>query len=627
MGKNLIFALKKTGSLFRMFRKKIVLKLFFLYFAAISIPVALLGVVSFQMSSAAVEKDYINFKESLNLQISSSIDENLTNMTKQSASITINMDDISSFLDYTPDTIDDNYFQIQKRINNYFLSITQDNERLEGVGLIDMNGDTVFYIDKDESSFNLISVKDEPWFAETLKANGAPLLLEPHLNKFLFYNGAEATDRKKVISISRVIKDYNDNNIVKGVLILDQNIEQFAKLVASAKTIEGETLLILGKENSLVYSNDVLLDEAIEKEIVHAANEREPGTYTVSIGGKKVLLSFNASSPSGWKVISVIPLSVVSQKSSFLKKINATLLFILVIVVLIISSIVSSLINHPLKTLIASFRKLQKGDFQTTVAVKGEDEFAQIGLTFNKMVMSMRELIEQKYELNLLKQQAELESLQSQINPHFLYNTLSSVKSVIDQKDFEKASMLVQSLSDIFRYSLNRGKFVVDFSEELDHVRKYLFIQETRFSGKYDIVYDIDREVLGYPILRMTLQPLVENALTHGLEPKRGHGTLSIVAKAFSDKLHLYVVDDGTGIPSDELEKMNMLLLLDPAVQMERSPDKVGIYNVNARLRFFFGGEYGIQVTSAVGVGTKVKITLPARLDAKGAKLLENTDR
>ena len=169
------------------------------------------------------------------------------------------------------------------------------------------------------------------------------------------------------------------------------------------------------------------------------------------------------------------------------------------------------------------------------------------------MVTNIRILIEQKYEMGILRKQAELESLQSQINPHFLYNTLTSIKAVINRKDSNKALNIVQNLSDIFRYNLNRGKYIVKFSEELEHVKKYLFIQECRFMDKFEVFFDIDEEVLNFDIVRLTLQPIVENALYHGIEAKRGKGEIRIAAKIFNDKYYIYISDNGIGIPAEEL--------------------------------------------------------------------------
>jgi two-component system sensor histidine kinase YesM len=322
-------------------------------------------------------------------------------------------------------------------------------------------------------------------------------------------------------------------------------------------------------------------------------------------------------------VVSLLPITELQRKSQFIKNINFSLLAVLIVFTFIISILFSYLITRPLKKLMKSFRKLQEGDFGTRVEVKGEDEFAKIGRTFNTMVANIKSLIEQKYEMNILRKQAELESLQSQINPHFLFNTLNSIKAVIDKKDYRHSSIMVESLSDIFRYSLNRGRHIIKFSEELEHVKKYLYIQQCRFTDRYEVYYDIDEDVLDYNILRLTLQPIVENALYHGLSPKRGKGELKIAAKTFNDKYYIYISDNGVGIPREELIQINTLLDNNPDTHNSLTPEKLGIYNVNARVKLHFGNDYGLRIYSCPGSGTTVRITLPVNI-LKGDECVEN---
>lgn len=616
----------KVRKMFSFLSKKIAIKLFMIYLLAITIPVSLFGILSFQLTSSAVKSDYIQFKESLNRQVSANIDEDLSNLKEQSASIIMNINDISNFLNYPPKIIDNAYFETKNRLNTYFLSILQNNERLDGIGLIQLSGDVVYYMNRDQSSTNLISVKEDPWFSDTIDANGDPILLGPHSNKFLFNYNSSPGNKDEIITYSRLIKDFYNFNEVKGVLIFDQNVQQFADLVADTNSLADETLIILDNEDKLIYSNDLNLNHETISETIHHFNTQRQGSYETEVGDEKMFVSIDISSQFGWKVISLIPLEFLSQKTAFIQKINFSLLLVLIFIIFIISILISNIINHPLKKLVASFKKLQKGDFNATVPVKGEDELAQIGLTFNIMVNNMNNLITQKYELIILKKHAELESLQSQINPHFLYNTLSSAKAVIDKGDYNKASEFIQNLSDIFRYSLNRGIYIVNFVDELEHVKKYLYIQETRFAGKYNVCYDIDKEVLGLPIPRLTLQPIVENAIYHGFEGRSADCEIKIAAKLFDDRYFVYVTDNGVGIPEHELQKMNVFLESDEENNHMNNPEKVGMYNVNSRIKLHFGNTCGIKVFSTEGSGTVVRITLPATI-IRGGNPIENTGR
>jgi two-component system, sensor histidine kinase YesM len=151
----------------------------------------------------------------------------------------------------------------------------------------------------------------------------------------------------------------------------------------------------------------------------------------------------------------------------------------------------------------------------------------------------------------------------------------------------------------------------VKFSEELEHVKKYLYIQECGFMDKFEVFFDIDEEVLNFDIVRLTLQPIVENSLYHGIEAKRGKGEIRIAAKIFNDKYYIYISDNGIGIPTEELVQINQLLDCNPEVQLKSHPEKLGIYNVNARIKFHFGNDYGLKILSNQDINTTVKITLP----------------
>lgn len=612
--------------IFKTYKGNIKYKLFLIYLIVISIPISVFGVISYKMSSTVIEKDFINYKKRLNEQIVKNIEENIKNLTRQSMAIYPNLDDIIYVLNTPSDKVDTAYTEATKRVSRYFQSVLQSNDRLQCITLISLKGEILQYVNRNIGYINLYTVQDEPWFKETLSLKGFPLLREPHYNEFVYKS---TLNKNQVISISRAVIDL-DTDKSAGVILFDQDVSQFSGLFENVNIENGEIITVFGKTGDTIYANKQL-DNSIYKELAKMTASKEPATFKLELGGSTMLVSFSESPEFNWKVISLVPISELQKKSQFVKNINISLLFMLVVFTFIISVVFSYLITRPLEKLMKSFKRLQKGDFNASVAVKGEDELAQIGITFNNMVSNIKDLIEQKYESNILRKQAELESLQSQINPHFLFNTLTSIKAVADKKDYEKASVMVQNLSDIFRYSLNRGRHIVKFSEELDHIKKYLYIQECRFAGKYDVYYDIDDEVLNYDIPRLTLQPIVENALYHGLEARRGKGELRIAAKLYNGIYYIYISDNGIGIKEEELEQINSLLESDPEVQRNEAPEKLGIFNVNARIKFHFGNNYGLKIISSAGPGTTVRITLPASngtFDSpdltKGEKYVEN---
>ena len=590
-------------------RHKISFKLFFTYIIAISVPLLVFSIFSYTLSSKEVETEFIKYRENLNSQIINNIEENVRNLKRQSASVFLNLDDIIYYLNSTSENTDEIYFKTRNRLDKYFLELLQYNENVNGVGLISMDGDVKYYLDRNGNSSNLISVKDQKWFNDAIALNGFPLLVENHINTLLFTPN-NASDRN-VISIVRTINRVEDKSKPYGVLIFDQNVEKLYTLVSNINTQDGESLAILGSKGDIIYSNDIKVTEHKE-ELLNLIGKDKEKTFKFKNSGEEMLVNYSSSTELGLKVISLLPIQALRKKSSFLKDILFSLMIILIIIIIIISGLVSNIITLPLKKLMHSFKNLQKGDFTTRVTVKGHDELSQIGDTFNTMVSNIGELIKQKYEMGIYLKQAELESLQSQINPHFLFNTLNSIKAVASKNDSDKTVLMVQDLSDIFRYSLNRENFTINFSEELEHIKKYLYLQSIRFTDKYDIYYDIDDDVLNCPILRLTLQPIVENAIYHGLEPKREKGQLKIAAKNIgNNNYYIYISDTGIGIPKDELSQMQTLLESSSESNKNIPSDKIGIFNVNTRIKLHFGDHYGLSINSTYGLGTTVKLVLP----------------
>lgn len=607
--RSLIPGLKKSG---KFFRTKIQYKLFLVYIITISIPILFFGVVSYKMSSTVLQNDFVEYKHQLNEQIVRNIDENLKNLTRQSMSVYTNIDDILYVLNTPTNNLDTTYLKAYDRVANYFRSVIQSNDKIFGFTLLSMDGEIKFYLDRYVGNLNLYNVKDDSWFTDAISYNGAPLLLGPHLNKYL---AADNYHRNPVISIARSLIDLEKDKAF-GVLVLDQDITQFSGIATNVEIDAEETIAIIDNSSTIISANKIL-EESVSKILLSIPSTRAPGFSRMDVNGNEVLINYGESEEFGWKVISMLPVSVINQKGLFLRKINISLLVILIMFSFLLSIIVSSFITIPLKKLMSSFKHLQQGDFSTRVSIKGEDELAQIGSTFNTMVVDIHSLIEQKYEIGILRKQAELESLQSQINPHFLYNTLSSIKAVINRKDFDVALTIVQNLSELFRYNLNKGRYIVKFSEELEHIKKYLYIQQCRFMDKFEVYFDIDEEVLDMDIVRMTLQPIVENALFHGIEAKRGKGEIRIAAKVFRDEYFIYISDNGAGIKEEELTEINQLLDCIPEVQLKTHPEKMGIYNVNDRIKFNFGNQYGLKISSNENTNTTVKINLPAVKNTK----------
>lgn len=288
------------------------------------------------------------------------------------------------------------------------------------------------------------------------------------------------------------------------------------------------------------------------------------------------------------------------------------LVFVLVILTIIVTYLITSGILRPVKMLYDATQRVSEGDLGARADIHSKDEIEILASGFNNMAENMQALIQKTKEDEQKMRQLDLRLLQEQINPHFLYNTLDTIVWLIECNQADEAVNMVVTLSDFFRLVLSRGKEIISLREEERHIRSYLEIQEVRYRDILEYDIQIDPALYDYQILKLSLQPLVENALYHGIKYKRAKGYIHISGEKAGDVLHLTVRDDGIGMGEAELEELRKELKR-PCRETEKG---FGLANVNERIRMYFGSDYGMKVDSEKGKGTVVELTIPAvRID------------
>jgi two-component system sensor histidine kinase YesM len=282
------------------------------------------------------------------------------------------------------------------------------------------------------------------------------------------------------------------------------------------------------------------------------------------------------------------------------------------LLVIFISYYISQSITRPVRELSKITEKVARGDLSVRAGVDTGSEIGVLSESFNEMIDRISRLLDQVRTEQESLRRAELELLQSQINPHFLYNTLDTIVWLAEAGDQARVVSMVGSLSKFFRASLGQGKDQVTIKDELDHVRSYLEIQQVRYQDILDYSIDVPEEVYNAPVPKITLQPLVENALYHGIKNKRGKGNISITGKTENKCIYIYIEDNGMGMTEERLERISEKMN-DPGLfeSEEDKGDVFGLSNVNERIKLKFGSRYGIHIDSVYGEGTTVTILLP----------------
>ncbi len=338
------------------------------------------------------------------------------------------------------------------------------------------------------------------------------------------------------------------------------------------------------------------------------------GTMIRKVESREMLITFNTSSSTNWTVISIIPIDILYRSVSFLEVVILFTVIICLLLSLMIAMIISRNITRPISDLRELMRRAELGEFNVQIPVKTTDEIGELSLSFNSMITKINNLIQTVYETKILKREAELNALQSQINPHFLYNTLQIMDIIAEDEGIFIIGSICKALSKLFRYSINRGKEIVPISSEIEHLKNYIYIQKIRFKDKFEVIYNIDEYICDYRIIKLILQPLVENAILHGTEKKIGQCKIIISGVIKNDTIEICVEDTGVGMDENHLQKIRRSLN-DEIIHAETytlSRGSIGIINVSARIKLYFGEQYGLQIDSNLNQGTKVKVVIPA---------------
>lgn len=427
-----------------------------------------------------------------------------------------------------------------------------------------------------------------------------------------------------VISLSRVVELTKAGYTSRGTLVVDMSFSGIEQLFSKINTGDGTYVYLMDGEGEIIYHpRQKLIYSNLFQENNQGAAVYEDGNHIENFEGVERSVIVRTVGYTGWKIVSVTPVSQFSMSLGQMRFFMAAILAFSLILITFLNLILSAQIANPIKKLEDSVKDLEKGNLGSDldIYIGGSHEVQHLGRTVRSMVEQMRRLMDGIVQEQEEKRKSELDALQSQINPHFLYNTLDSIVWMIECERYDEAISMVTELASLFRISLSKGQNVISIDKELQHARNYLNIQKVRYRNKFQVVYDIDPEILAFGTMKLILQPILENAIYYGMEAMGDEGIIHIRGYQIDEKTYLEVEDNGLGMPESMTEK-----LLDEHNQLPKRGSGIGLLNVHQRIQICFGTEFGLRIKSEPDVGTKVIIHLPAILYNEHVVKEEDTD-
>lgn len=491
-------------------------------------------------------------------------------------------------------------------VNSEFTLLYDNNKDcISNIALLTKDGDLLEAVPAARLKTGM-DVTGEEWFANTLERTDNLHFSMPHV-QYIFDNSEN--QYRWVISLSRAVEITYGTSTDQGVLLLDISYGSLQQLLDNISLGNGGYLYLINSAGELIYHPQMqLIDSGFARENNLVAAGYRDGNYRENYRGEVRDITVKSVGYTGWKIIGVTPEKGFALNNLKTKLFVVFILAFFLFILAIINAYISSKITNPIQELEKSVNALEAGDLDTKVYTGGSYEIRHLGRSIGHMAGQIKVLMDDIVAEHESKRKSEFDTLQSQINPHFLYNTLDIIVWMIENEQKAEAVKVVTALARFFRISLSKGKSIILVKDELEHVRNYLMIQQMRFKNKFTYTIEAEPDTLELASLKLMLQPLVENAIYHGMEFMDGDGEIEVRVSREGEDLWFVIRDNGLGMTR---EQVLSLLSEHPHVTSRRGSG-IGVKNVNERIRLYFGEEYGLLIESEPDEGTVIRIHLPA---------------
>jgi two-component system sensor histidine kinase YesM len=412
---------------------------------------------------------------------------------------------------------------------------------------------------------------------------------------------------KRVFSIGKIVNDMDK----QGIMCIDINVDILNTICNDIRLGE-KGYVYLAQENGNVVFFPERADKGGAKNRSiknHDLLKSFQGSFVDTVDGINYIVTYKTSAITSWKIIGVSPQSEMAGSINEVLEIFYWMIPTIIIFTVVLTIYLTTLLTNPIRELRNLMHSASENDLSIVAQIRTKDEIGQLAESFNIMIRRIKELMGKVVDNQKKIRKMEMKAMQEMIKPHFIYNTLDSIIGLLEQNRNNDAINMIDSLGKFFRTSLSHGREMVQIQEELDHIRSYLMIQQFRFSNKFDYIFEVDESVYRYKIIKLVLQPLVENSIYHGIRNIDKQGLILIKGYLEENMLIFEIIDNGKGMEPEKIEHINRILSGDEVVSDENL--YFGIRNVNERIKLNFGGNSGLKYEIGMTIGTRVVISIP----------------
>ena len=564
--------------------------------------VAIVTVISMNYTRTSVFDNSSLYTQTIIQQMNQNIDSYIDYMENISYLVSSNEDVQSYLFGDEPDP------ESRVRILNQFKTILDSRSDILNLGIIGENG-RMLINDALRLTNPDLDIHTQQWYTNALNGSASSYLSSSHVQHII------SGERPWVITLSRGIRNKASEvgNQKEGVFFIDLNYSAISELCNQSMVGNQGYAFILDAEGNIVYHpQQQQLYNELQTENISLIMGTDQDTVLFGKGSSEKLYSISRSGKTGWTVVNCVRVEELLRKSNKAQSLYVLVAMGLMIVALFFSRFISRSITQPIQQLCDSMERVQEGDFSVSdIVVESQNEIGSLTKSFNVMTHRIQDLMEQNIREQEAKRKSELKALQSQINPHFLYNTLDSIIWMAEGKKNEEVVLMTASLARLLRQSISNEDEVVSIGQEVEYARGYLTIQKMRYKDKMEFQIEVDSSILHIPLIKLVLQPVIENAIYHGLKYKESKGLLLVKGFMKNDNAVLQVIDNGVGMDEETLAHIY------ERHKVNYQSNGVGVYNVQKRLQLYYGNEYGITYESKKGEGTTATITIPGRQEVK----------